>query len=341
MQNIKEIITLNEFIVKGQDDSPSASGEFSSLLRDIVFAAKMIHREVNMAGLVDIIGSLGRTNAYGEEVAKLDMYANNQLISALNAGGQCCGIASEENEDYVAFDHDRAKQAKYVVLFDPLDGSSNIDVDVSIGTIFSIYHRVSPEGELCDLRDFLQNGSEQLAAGYIIYGPSTIMVYTTGEGVHGFTLDPSIGEFCLSHENIRVPQDGKIYSVNEGYQYIFSEGVNNYIKYCKTEDKATNRPYKGRYIGSMVADIHRTLIKGGIFMYPATSKTPDGKLRLLYEGNPLAYVMEQAGGKATDGNGNRLLDVEAKHLHQCSPVYSGSMKMVTKAEEILQGVETI
>lgn len=328
--NIK---TLNQFIIENQADFAYASGELSRLLSDIGTAAKIINREVNKAGLVNIIGSTGKTNIQGEEVKKLDEYANDQLIAALSSGGECCVMGSEENDDIIEVPSDPEK-SKYVVLFDPLDGSSNIDVNASIGTIFGIYRRVSEGTGAGTVEDCLQKGTEQVAAGYVIYGSSTILVYTTGNGVNGFTLDPSIGEFCLSHPNICTPKDSNIYSLNEGNAVHFPEGVKKYVEYCKQEDKATGRPYSSRYIGTFVADFHRNLLKGGIFIYPTTAKAPKGKLRLVYEVNPLAFVIEQAGGRATDGK-NRVLEMKPEQLHQRTALYIGSENMVRKIEEFL------
>jgi fructose-1,6-bisphosphatase I len=325
--------TLGQFIIEKQKDFPYSKGELSRLLRDIGIAAKIVHREVNKAGLVEILGETGEINVQGEAVKKLDVFANNQFIAALKAGGECCAIASEENEDIITIDTPASKSAKYVVAFDPLDGSSNIDVNVSVGTIFSIYRRLSLSGP-GTLEDFLQPGTELVAAGYVIYGSSTMLMYTTGKGVNGFTLDPSIGEFCLSHPNIKTPAGGNIYSLNEGNHLHFPEGVKKYIKYCQEEDKATNRPYSSRYIGSGVADFHRNLLKGGIFIYPTTTKSPKGKLRLLYECNPLAFIIEQAGGKATDGK-KRILEIPITDLHQRTPLFIGSPEMVDMAMEFM------
>jgi fructose-1,6-bisphosphatase I len=329
-----KVKTLGQFIIEKQKDFPYSKGELSRLLRDIGIAAKIVHREVNKAGLVEILGDTGDINVQGEVVKKLDVFANDQFIAALKAGGECCAIASEENEDIIPIDTPASKNAKYVVAFDPLDGSSNIDVNVSVGTIFSIYRRQSLNGPGL-LEDFLQPGTELVAAGYIIYGSSTMLMYTTGKGVNGFTLDPSIGEFCLSHPDIKTPQSGNIYSLNEGNHLHFPEGVKKYIKYCQEEDKATNRPYSSRYIGSGVADFHRNLLKGGIFIYPSTSKSPKGKLRLLYECNPLAFIIEQAGGKATDGS-KRIMELPIKELHQRTPLFIGSPDMVDKAMEFME-----
>lgn len=327
------VTTLGQFIIERQADFPYAKGELSRLLRDIGIAAKVVNREVNKAGLADILGEFGTMNVQGEEVKKLDVFANEQFIAALSAGGETCAVASEENEGLISIDSEVSKNAKYVVCVDPLDGSSNIDVNVSIGTIFSIYRRTSFGGTV-EEADYLQRGTEQVAAGYIIYGSSTMLVYTTGKGVNGFTLDPSIGEFCLSHPDMRCPKAGKIYSINEGNYAHFPDGVKKYIKYCQEIDSTTERPYSSRYIGSLVADFHRNLLKGGVFIYPSTHKSPKGKLRLLYECNPLAFIIEQAGGKASDGF-RRILDVQPTSLHQRTPLFIGSADMVTMAEEFM------
>jgi len=319
--------TLSEFIIEKQDDFPFASGELTRLLNDIVIASKIVNREVNKAGLADILGATTQENIQGETQQKLDVFADDQFIAALKNGGEACGTASEENDDFLAFDSLRSKNGKYIVAFDPLDGSSNIDVNVSIGTIFSIYRRVSEMGTLATEADFLQKGENQVAAGYVIYGSSTMLVYTTGNGVNGFTLDPSIGEYCLSHPNLSIPKNGKIYSINEGNLAYCSDAINNYIAYCKEIDKPTNRPYSARYIGSMVADFHRNMIKGGIFIYPETTKAPKGKLRLLYECNPMAFLMEQAGGIASTGK-HRIMEIEPEELHQRVPTIMGSKNMV-------------
>jgi len=329
------LITLNEFIIERQSDFPYAKGELSRLLSHIGIAAKIVNREVNKAGLVDILGETKKTNATGDTQKKLDIFADEQFISALKASGECCGIASEENQEIVTFDDDLANDGKYIVTMDPLDGSSNIDVNVSIGTIFAIYRRISPIGHKAINEDFLQEGTKQAAAGYIIYGSSTMLVYTTGRGINGFTLDPSIGEFCLSHPNIETPQNGIIYSINEGNYIKFPQGVKKYIKYCQENDKQTHRPFTSRYIGSLVADFHRNLLKGGIYIYPKTASNPSGKLRLLYECNPMAYLIEQAGGLATDGRGNRILDIKPDNVHQRVPFFVGSRKMVETAESFM------
>ncbi|QEM03193.1 class 1 fructose-bisphosphatase [Mucilaginibacter rubeus] len=326
--------TLGQFIIERQKDFPYAKGELSRLLRDIGIAAKIVNREINKAGLVDILGDAGSSNIQGESQKKLDIYANEQFIAALRSGGECCIVVSEENDEYLVIDSDISKEANYVVALDPLDGSSNIDVNVGVGTIFSIYRRKSDTGKHSTNEDVLQLGTEQVAAGYVIYGSSTMLVYTTGKGVNGFTLDPSIGEFCLSHPNMTVPAAGTIYSINEGNYIHFPDGVKKYIKYCQVEDPDTNRPYTSRYTGSMVADIHRTLIKGGIFIYPPTTGAKKGKLRLIYECNPMAYIIEQAGGKASDGY-KRIMEIEVRELHQRSSIFIGSMDMVLKAEEFM------
>ncbi|EOB6241648.1 class 1 fructose-bisphosphatase [Vibrio vulnificus] len=327
--------TLGEFIVEKQADFPHANGDLSSLLSSIRLAAKIVNREINKAGLVDITGAAGVENIQGEVQQKLDVYANEKFKSALEARDQVCGVASEEEDEAVAFNKELNKNAKYVVLMDPLDGSSNIDVNVSVGTIFSIYRRVSPIGTPPTQEDFLQPGHKQVAAGYIIYGSSTMLVYTTGNGVNGFTYDPSLGTFCLSHENMMIPKDGKIYSINEGNYIRFPMGVKKYIKHCQENVPEDGRPYTSRYIGSLVADFHRNLLKGGIYLYPSTQSHPQGKLRLLYECNPMAFLIEQAGGLASDGV-NRILDLKPTELHQRVPFFVGSTNMVKKVEEFLE-----
>lgn len=326
--------TLGQFIIEKQKDFPYAKGELSRLLRDIAIAAKIVNREVNKAGLVNILGEEGTTNSHGESQKKLDMFANHQFISALTSGGECCLVVSEENDDPVFIESAVSVNAKYIVAIDPLDGSSNIDVNVSVGTIFSIYRRKSFDGK-ATLEDALQRGTEQVAAGYIVYGSSTMLVYTTGKGVNGFTLDPSIGEFCLSHPEMKIPENGSIYSINEGNYINFPDGIKKYIKYCQEEDPATHRPYTSRYIGSMIADMHRNMIKGGIFLYPPTSSSPKGKLRLVYECNPMAFIIEQAGGRATNGF-QRILEMEVESLHQRCSIIVGSDSMVKKAEELMR-----
>lgn len=329
-----QAITLNEFIIQTQTAFPNAKGDFTRLLSHIGIAAKIVNREVNKAGLVDILGDAGEQNVQGEDQKKLDVYADEQFIAALKASGVCCGLATEENQHSVVFDDNLSRDGKYIVCMDPLDGSSNIDVNVSIGTVFSIYIRKSAVGQKAQNYDFLQKGEEQVCSGYIVYGSSTMLVYTTGQGVYGFTLDPSIGEFCLSHTKMTTPEQGKIYSINEGNYVKFKPGVKKFIKYCQERDEKTNRPYSSRYIGSLVADIHRNLLKGGIFLYPETETHPDGKLRLLYECNPIAFLVEQAGGKATTGT-ERIMNIEPDSLHQRVPFYAGSSEMVDKVEEFL------
>ncbi len=327
----RNVLTLDEFTLREMRAFPRATGELAGLLRDIGLAAKRINVEVNKAGLVDILGNTGDVNIQGEEVKKMDQYANDQLTGVLEHGISCAGIASEELDEMVAFDNPVSRNSKYICMFDPLDGSSNIDVNVSIGTIFSVYRRITETGSLVKLQDFLQPGLRQVAAGYIIYGSSTILVYATKRGVNGFTLDPSIGEFCLSHPGIRCPESGNIYSVNHGNFFQFEEGVQQYITQCQGKSKNNGGPYTQRYIGSMVADVHRNLIKGGIFMYPATLKKPKGKLRLLYECNPLAYIVEVAGGRATDGR-QRILEKVPAELHERSPLFIGSRLMMEEFE---------
>ncbi len=327
--------TLGEFIVEKQHEFPHATGELTALLSAIKLGAKIIHRDINTAGLVDILGTSGVSNIQGEVQMKLDLFANEKLKAALKARGQVAGIASEEEDEIVIFDGGRSSSGKYVVLMDPLDGSSNIDVNVSVGTIFSIYRRISPIGTPITEADFLQPGTEQVAAGYVVYGSSTMLVYTTGCGVHAFTYDPSIGVFCLSHESVRFPATGNMYSINEGNYIKFPLGVKKYIKYCQEMDETTHRPYTSRYIGSLVADFHRNLLKGGIYLYPSTATHPQGKLRLLYECNPMAFLAEQAGGKASDGK-NRILDLTPEKLHQRSPFFVGTESMVNDAERFMR-----
>lgn len=327
----RKVLTLDEFTIQQLRNFPMATGELSSLLRDIGLAAKRVNVEVNKAGLVDILGDAGAINVQGEDVKKLDIFANNQFMGALRHGISCAGIASEELDDYIAFDDEVSKGSKYVCLFDPLDGSGNIDVNVSIGTIFSVFRRVTPIGTIADKSDFLQAGIKQVAAGYIVYGSSTMMVIGTRRGVNGFTLDPSIGEFCLSHPDMKCPETGNIYSVNHGNFFQYHDSVRKYIDICQKKNAATGGPYTQRYIGSMVADVHRNLIKGGIFMYPGTIDKPKGKLRLLYECNPFAFIVEVAGGKATNGE-QRILDVVPTELHQRSPLFIGSKLMMEELE---------
>ena len=332
---MKKIITLTEFIIDCQEEFSDASGDLTRILNDIGIATKFVHREVNKAGLADILGLVGTENIQGEQQKKLDVYANDQFISALKAGGQCAAIASEENEEVIILDNPISNKAKYVVAIDPLDGSSNIEVNVSIGTVFSIYKRKSEIGKPATEADLLQPGTELIVAGYVVFGSSTMLVYTTGHGVNGFTLDPSVGLFILSHPDIRYPETGNIYSVNESNYIYFPEAIKAYIQYCHEDDPSTNRPYNTRYIGSMVADVHRNLLLGGIFLYPGTGKNPKGKLRLLYECKPMAFIAEQAGGKASDGS-RRILEIHPDSIHQRSPFFMGPAKMVEKIEEFIR-----
>lgn len=336
----KKLMTLDEFTIQETRRFPQATGELSALLRDIGLACKIINKQVLKAGLVDILGKHGATNIQGEEVMKLDIYANETLISVLQNSNDCAGIASEENDTFVSFEDPYSANSKYVVLFDPLDGSSNIDVNAPIGTIFSIYRRVSEIGKPCTEADFLQPGNKLMAAGYVIYGSSTMMVYATKLSCNGFTLEPSIGEFCLSHGDLRCPEKGKIYSTNQGNTCKLDEGVKNYLNYCMEDNKEEGRPYSHRYIGSMVADMHRTLIKGGIFMYPADSSARNGKLRLQYECNPMAFLVAAAGGTADHGNG-AILDIIPTELHQRTPIFIGSKNMVAKALEFVKEQVTV
>ncbi|MCU0452463.1 MAG: class 1 fructose-bisphosphatase [Bacteroidetes bacterium] len=334
MKHHGKVITIERHIIEEERKHPGASGDFSGILRDLTLAFKVIHREVSKAGLVNILGMAGRQNVHGEEVKKMDVFADEKIYQAMDHGGHLCVMASEENEDVLQIP-DQYPKGKYVLLYDPLDGSSNIDANVSIGTIFSVYRRVTPSGH-GTMQDCLQPGYKQVAAGYVVYGSSTMLVYSTGDGVHGFTLDPSIGEFLLSHEDIRIPKRGKIYSVNEGNYRWWYDGMKKYVKYLQQEDKATNRPFSGRYIGSMIADLHRTLLYGGIFMYPGDERHPNGKLRLMYEANPTAFIVEQAGGRATNGK-DRILDVVPTSLHARTPLFIGSDEDVAECEEFLQG----
>ncbi len=332
----RRIQTLDEFTIQQMRDFPQATGELAGLLRDIGLAAKRVNVEVNKAGLVDILGDAGSINVQGEEVKKLDVYANNQFVGVLQHGISCAGIGSEELDDIVVFKDEVSCQSKYVCLFDPLDGSSNIDVNVSIGTIFSVFRRVSELGKPATQEDFLQAGTNQVAAGYIIYGSSTMLVYATRRGVNGFTLDPSIGEFTLSHPDIKCPDSGKMYSVNHGNFFQYDEPVKQYITACQKKNKDNGGPYTQRYIGSMVADVHRNLIKGGIFMYPGTTDKPKGKLRLLYECNPFAFIVERAGGMATNGK-IRILEVQPTELHQRTPFFIGSKSMMDELNTYIKG----
>jgi fructose-1,6-bisphosphatase I len=332
-----QFMTLGRHIIEEQSKYEGATGELSKLLHDLSLAAKVISLEVNKAGLADIIGFTGDNNVHGEQVKKLDVFAHDMLVKAMDHGGHLCVMASEEEENIIQIPH-KFNIGKYVLLFDPLDGSSNIDANISIGTIFSIYRRVSPDGTPGTMEDCLQPGDKQVAAGYIVYGSSTILVYTAGEGVHGFTLDPAFGEFLLSHPNIQTPKKSKIYSINEGNYLYWHPGLKKYIKYLQEEDKSSNRPFSSRYIGSMVADIHRNLLYGGIFMYPADSRNPNGKLRLQYECNPMAFIVEQAGGRATNGK-KRIMEIIPEKLHQRVPVFIGSEEDVKTVEKFMAEAE--
>ncbi len=329
-QIMDRIVTLDEFIIRRQKDFPFASGELTGLLRDIGVAAKIVNREVNKAGLLNILGVAHSENTSGDQVQKLDLYANDKLIDCLKNSGECCGIASEENEDFIPIPTVESKTSKYVVVFDPLDGSSNIDVNVSVGTIFGIYRRVSDTDGACTMEDFLQKGTELVAAGYVLYGTSTLLVYSTGRGVNGFTLDPTIGEFCLSHQDIKIPKTGKHYSVNQGYYLKFDVEMRRYIDHC------SDRNLSLRYVGSMVSDVHRILFKGGIFLYPNTRTHPHGKLRLLYECNPLGFIVEQAEGKAITCQLERILDIQPTGLHQRATIAIGSPEMVADMMEYVE-----
>ena len=330
----RNLVTLDEFTIMQTRQFSQATGELSTLLRDIGLACKFINKQVNKAGLADILGAQGAVNVQGEEQMKLDVFADQVLINVLKNSSDCAGIASEENDHFVAFDDEHSKNSKYVVLFDPLDGSSNIDVNASIGTIFCIYKRVSPLGQVCTEADFLQKGRNIMAAGYVIYGSSTMLVYATRLGVNGFTLEPSIGEFCLSHKDMKCPEKGKIYSINQGNWSKYDDHIRNYLNFCMESDQETSRPYSHRYIGSMVADMHRTLIKGGIFLYPADKSNANGKLRLLYECNPMSYLIEMAGGLSTNGH-DSILNLQPTELHQRVPVFIGSKQMVEQLQSML------
>lgn len=327
--------TLGEYLIENQKDFPYAKGELSALLSAIRLAGKVVNQQINKAGLAEILGKAGKENVQGEVQAKLDIMANDTFVNTLRNRGVVCGLASEEMEDFMVFDDDIHKKAKYVVLMDPLDGSSNIDVNIAVGTIFSIYRRVSEEGAPAAIEDFLQPGTAQVAAGYIIYGTSTILVFTTGKGVHGFTFDPGIGSFFLSHPDIRFPAKGRTYSVNEGNYVHFPDGIKKYIKWVQEIDEGQGRPFTSRYTGSLVADFHRNMLLGGIFLYPQGTKAPQGKLRLLYECNPIAFLTEQAGGKAIDGH-RRIMELRPRELHERVPFICGNREMVEKAEEFLK-----
>ena len=330
---LNQVISLSQFIADQQSKHKEATGDLSKIFRDIKFAAKIVNRDVRKAGLVDILGAFGTVNVQGEEVKKLDMLANEEFKSSLTLGGDCCAIISEEEEDIHHIETTLNVNSKYIIAMDPLDGSSNIDVNASIGTIFSVYKRISPVGGPVTMGDVLQKGMNQVAAGYIIYGSSTMMVFTTGNGVNAFTLDASIGDFCLSHPDIKIPEDGNIYSINDGIYDRMEPGVQHYVDYCR--NSTTKETYSARYIGSMVADFHRNMLKGGIFMYPATTDAPKGKLRLMFESNPMAFITEQAGGKATTGH-VRILEIQPTEIHQRNPVFMGSTHMVEKVEEFMK-----
>ncbi|HED11013.1 MAG TPA: class 1 fructose-bisphosphatase [Caldithrix abyssi] len=332
---MQKIVTLTRHIIEEQRKHPTATGEFTNLINDLAFAIKLISYNTNKAGLLGVLGEAGTTNVQGEQVKKLDVFAHETMFRALDHGGHLCVMGSEEEEKPIAI----PKQfpiGKYVILFDPLDGSSNIDANVSVGTIFSIYRRVTPDGTPGTLEDLLQPGSEQICAGYVVYGSSTMLVYTTGNGVHGFTLDPSYGEFVLSHPDIKIPKKGKIYSVNESNFDYWDQEIKNYVHYIKQIDPASGRPMNSRYIGSMVSDFHRNLLYGGIFLYPASQRSPKGKLRLAYEANPMAFIIEQAGGKASDGQ-RRIMDIVPTELHQRTPLFIGSEEDVNMVEEFIRG----
>ncbi|MFN3194339.1 MAG: class 1 fructose-bisphosphatase [Chlorobiota bacterium] len=333
MIKVSRFITLDNFITKQENLHPDASGEFTSFMHDITFAVRLIAREVRRAGINDIIGMTNTTNVHGEQVKKLDVLANELIINSLNHTGKLAVMASEENEELIHIP-EKYEKGKYVMVFDPLDGSSNIDVNVTIGTIFGLYKRVTDESDKCNEKDVLQPGYKQVASGYALYGSSTVFVYTTGNGVNAFTYDPTVGEFILSYEGITIPERGKYYSVNEGNSYKWKPEFKKYIEFLKEKSDDGTRPYSARYIGSGVADIHRTLLYGGIFAYPEDNSSPNGKLRLVYECNPLAMLIEQAGGKASNGK-ERILDLEPTNIHQRSPLYLGSKYDVEECEAFL------
>jgi len=333
--DLGSFITLEQFIIERQESMPHSTGSFSRLLRDISVAAKIVNHDMRRAGLVDIYGPTGEINVQGEIQQKMDALAHKEFVRALKRGGECCLIGSEEHAEAIPIRTQTGSEGRYIVLLDPLDGSSNIEVNVSVGTIFSIYRLPDGATEI-SIEAALQPGCDQVGAGYVVYGSSTMLVYTTGFGVNGFTLDPSIGEFLLSHPNIKTPQSGTMYSINEGHYNSFETGLKKYIKWVQMKDPSTNRPYKTRYIGSFVSDFHRNLMKGGIYIYPATASSPEGKLRLMYEANPMAMIIEQAGGSATDGL-KRIMEKDPRELHQRTPLFIGSPNMVAIAEEFLQG----
>ena len=336
MERIRKLVTIQRHIMEQQALHPAASGDLTRLLWDLILAFKMISREVNRAGLAAILGLAGKENVQGEQVTKLDEYSQRRIFEQMDHGGHLCCMASEEADGLIPIPK-RYPRGKYVLLFDPLDGSSNVDVNASLGTVFSVHRKRSPGPDGC-VEDCLQKGSDQVAAGYVVYGSSTMFVYTVGRSVHGFTLDPSLGEFLLSHENIRIPKRGKSYSINEGNEQSWDEGTRRYIQHLKKKDKATNRPYSLRYIGTLVADFHRILLKGGIFLYPADCSAPakpKPKLRLLYEVAPMAMIAEQAGGAATTGR-ERILDIEPTDIHQRAAVALGSPDDVREYQEFVQ-----
>lgn len=326
--------TLGEFIIDNQNQFEYSTGELSRLLNAIRLASKAVNHEVNKAGLVDIIGATNQINHSDETQQKLDVFANHAFKRALINRDIVCGFASEEEENFISISSINSNNNNnYVVLVDPLDGSSNIDTNVSVGTIFSIYRRLSSNTNAVSVSDFLQKGIQQVAAGYVLYGTSTMLVYTTGHGVNGFTLNPALGTFYLSHPNLKFPKSGNIYSINEGNYVHFPDGIKKYIKYC--QENIDGRPYTSRYIGSLVSDFHRNLIKGGIYLYPPTSQHSNGKLRLLYECNPIAFLAEQAGGAASNGT-KRVMEVEPEELHQRTPFYCGNIGMVQRIESFLR-----
>lgn len=334
MNNKQKVMTLDEFTIQELRNYPGATGQLSGLLRDIGLASKRVNVEVNKAGIADILGEAGKTNVQGESVKKLDEFANDQLINSLGTSIYCCGVASEENESFIGFDDEHSRNSKYIVLIDPLDGSGNIDVNVSIGTIFSVYRRLSPLGSSCELEDFLQPGTQQIAAGYIIYGSSTMLVYATRRSVQGFTLDPSIGEFCLSHPNLKCPPESDIFSVNMGYYHLYQENIRRAINHFMARNER-DKIYRHRFVGCMVAEIHRTLIQGGIFMYPAFGKFASGRLRLCYECNPMSFIMEKAGGMAMANGRQRLLELKPVQLHQRVPIFIGSKSLMETWQHIV------
>ncbi len=331
---LSKFMTLERHIMEGERSHPDATGEFSGLLHSLSLAAKLVWRDVSKAGLVNILGKTDRMNISGDEVKKLDEFADETIFKAMDHGGHLCVMASEENEDLLHIP-DPYPHGKYVLLYDPLDGSGNIDANITVGTIFSVFKRVTPSGR-GTMEDVLQSGHKQVAAGYILFSSSMMFVYSTGHGVHGFTLDPTVGEFLLSHENMRIPKRGSIYSMNEGNVERWDPSIRKYVQHLKQEDKATGRPYSARYIGSLVADVHRTLLYGGIYCYPGDSKNPNGKLRLMYENNPLGYIVEQAGGRASDGK-QRILDIKPEKLHQRTPLFIGSPDDVQLVEDFISG----